>query len=37
MKVLLLNGSIHTDGTTAAALSEIALALREEGIETETV
>ncbi len=37
MKVILLNGSIHTDGTTAAALAEIALALHEEGIETETV
>ena len=37
MKVLLLNGSIHTDGTTAAALAEVARALQEEGIETETV
>lgn len=37
MKVLLLNGSIHKDGTTAAALAEVARALQEEGIETETV
>lgn len=37
MKVLLLNGSVHTDGTTAAALAEVASALHEEGIETETV
>ncbi len=37
MKVILLNGSIHTDGTTAAALAQVALALQEEGIETETV
>lgn len=37
MKVILLNGSIHTDGTTAAALAEVARALNEEGIETETL
>lgn len=37
MKVILLNGSIHKDGTTAAALAEVAIALQEEGIETETV
>ena len=36
MKVILLNGSIHIDGTTAAALAEVARALNEEGIETET-
>lgn len=37
MKVLLLNGSLHENGTTAAALSEVASALRDAGIETETV
>ena len=37
MKVILLNGSIHIDGTTAAALAEVARALNEEGIETETL
>ena len=37
MKVLLLNGSPHKDGTTAAALSEVARTLNEEGVETEIV
>lgn len=37
MKVILLNGSIHQNGTTATALAEIARALQEEGVETETV
>ncbi len=35
MKVLMLNGSPHAEGTTFAALSEIAATLNEEGIETE--
>ncbi len=35
MKVLLVNGSSHENGCTAAALSEVARALHEEGIETE--
>ena len=35
MKVLLLNGSPHTAGTTFRALSEVAKTLNEEGIETE--
>lgn len=37
MKVLLLNGSIHENGTTASALAEVACALNEAGIETELV
>ena len=37
MKVLLLNGSPHKDGTTAAALSEVARTLNEEGVETEII
>lgn len=37
MKVLMLNGSPHGSGTTAAALGEIAAALTEEGIESEIV
>lgn len=37
MKVLLINGSPHSNGTTAAALEEVAQGLRAEGIETETV
>lgn len=36
MKVLLLNGSIHENGTTATALAEVAGALNEAGVETET-
>ena len=35
MKVLLLNGSIHKDGTTATALQKIAETLEQSGIETE--
>ena len=35
MKVLLLNGSIHRNGTTHAALEEVAQTLQQEGIETE--
>ena len=37
MKVLLLNGSPHTAGCTFTALSEVAKALNEEGIETEII
>ncbi len=37
MKVLLLNGSIHEDGTTAAALAEVADALQQAGVESEIV
>lgn len=35
MKVLLINGSSHKNGSTFTALSTVALALREEQIETE--
>lgn len=35
MKVLLINGSPHADGCTAAALKEAAAALHAEGVETE--
>jgi len=35
MKVLLFNGSSHANGCTFTALTEIAKALNEEGIETE--
>ena len=35
MKVLLLNGSPRKEGCTYTALSEVALALQAEGIETE--
>jgi multimeric flavodoxin WrbA len=37
MKVLLLNGSPHTEGCTYTALCEVAKALNEEGIETEII
>ncbi len=37
MKVLLLNGSPHKDGTTYTALSEACRILNEEGIDTEIV
>ena len=37
MKVLLVNGSSHPNGCTAAALRTVAEALEEESIETETV
>ncbi len=36
MKVLLLNGSIHENGTTAAALGVVADELQSNGVETET-
>ena len=35
MKVLLINGSPHTDGCTAAAVKELAGALNRQGVETE--
>lgn len=35
MRVLLINGSPHKDGTTFRALSEVAKSLNENGIETE--
>ena len=35
MKVLLLNGSPHANGTTFKALSEVAKALNENGVDTE--
>ncbi len=35
MKVLLINGSPHKEGTTYTALSEVAKTLESEGIETE--
>ena len=34
MNVLLINGSPHKDGCTAAALAEVARTLNEAGIET---
>ena len=37
MKVLLLNGSPHADGSTNRALVEVCKSLNEEGIETEIV
>ena len=37
MKVLLLNGSTRKDGCTYLALSEVAKALNEQGVETEIV
>ena len=37
MKVLLLNGSPHVDGSTNRALVEVCKSLNEEGIETEIV
>ncbi len=37
MKVLLINGSPHTNGTTFRALSEVANSLNECGIDTEIV
>lgn len=35
MKVLLINGSLHTEGSTKAALGIVAKTLEEQGIETE--
>ena len=37
MKVLLINGSPHEKGCTYTALSEVAMSLNQEGIETEIV
>lgn len=37
MKVLLINGSPHKEGTTYAALSEVAGALNVRGVETEII
>lgn len=37
MKILLINGSPHKNGTTAAALAEVEKVLKEEGVDTETV
>ena len=37
MKVLLINGSPHTEGNTALALSEMAKIFAQNGIETETI
>ncbi|MBQ8426279.1 MAG: flavodoxin family protein [Clostridia bacterium] len=37
MKVLMINGSPHKDGTTFRALTEVAKTLNENGIETEIV
>ena len=37
MKVLLVNGSPHIDGTTKFALKEVEKSLNEEGIETEII
>ena len=37
MKVLLVNGSSRKNGCTGAALAEVARALREEGVDTETI
>lgn len=37
MKVLLLNGSPHANGTTAAALAEMVTEFEKEGVETELI
>ncbi|MDO5417603.1 MAG: flavodoxin family protein [Lachnospiraceae bacterium] len=37
MKVLMINGSPHADGCTFRALSEIAKALKEDGVDSEIV
>ena len=37
MKILLINGSPHKSGTTNAALSEVAMTLKEEGIDSEII
>lgn len=37
MKVLLINGSPHKNGTTYAALSEVARTLKEEGVDSEII
>ncbi|MBC8536522.1 flavodoxin family protein [Feifania hominis] len=36
-KVILINGSPHRSGCTATALEQVALTLREAGVETETI
>ena len=36
MKVLLVNGSSRKNGCTSVALNEVARALQEDGVETET-
>lgn len=37
MKVLMINGSPHTDGNTALALAEMEKIFKENGIDTETI
>jgi multimeric flavodoxin WrbA len=37
MKVLLINGSPHENGTTSVGLAEVAAAIEADGIETETL
>lgn len=37
MKVLLFNGSPHTNGCTFTALSEVAMSLNENGVDTEII
>ncbi len=37
MKVLMINGSPHTDGNTALALAELEKIFKENGIDTETI
>ena len=37
MKMLLINGSPHANGTTNAALSEVARTLKEEGVDAEII
>ena len=37
MKLLLINGSPHKNGTTYAALSEVARVLKEEGVDSEII
>lgn len=37
MKVLMINGSTHENGTTAAALKIIAEELKAQGVDSETV
>ena len=37
MKVILINGSPHADGSTNRALVEVARELNKEGIETEII
>ena len=37
MKVLIINGSPHKDGTTAGAISELVSSLEKEGVESEVI